>query len=202
MYNIMNKAVDNTRLQSNWIKRITRNKTIDIKDYNRREYFIPVASVVLDNETYKNGRKKRNTAIRFVPKLNTTDFKEKVEWLYLFTIDDRIVKIGGTRAGLQSRCASYLTGHHTRDRQKSGDCSKTNAFIYNTFEYYLQNGCTIEMFGYKLPRRTFSIKIFEQDRLLRAQTYHMYESVFIQDYTKVYGFRPILSDNCDPEYAT
>jgi hypothetical protein len=49
-----------------------------------------------------------------------------------------IIKIGGTRTGLKERCGSYLCGHHIEERDKSGDCSKTNAYIYNTFEFYLR----------------------------------------------------------------
>jgi hypothetical protein len=44
------------------------------------------------------------------------DFKEKKEWIYLFLINKRIVKIGGTRTGLSGRCASYLCGHHIQER--------------------------------------------------------------------------------------
>ena len=53
-------------------------------------------------------------------------------------MNDYIIKIGGTRTGLKERCGSYLCGHHVEERDKSGDCSKTNAYIYNTFEFYLR----------------------------------------------------------------
>ena len=59
-----------------------------------------------------------------------------------------IVKIGGTRTGLKGRVSSYLCGHHIEERGKSGDCSKTNGFIYNTMEFYLNLGCKIKMYGY------------------------------------------------------
>jgi hypothetical protein len=64
-------------------------------------------------------------------------------------INDYIVKIGGTRAGLRGRANSYLCGHHIKERSKSGDCSKTNGFIYNTFVHYLNKGFKIEMYAYK-----------------------------------------------------
>jgi len=35
---------------------------------------------------------------------------------------------------------------------------------------------------------------------LTAQTFHAYESTFLQDYKENYNKYPILSDNCDPEY--
>ena len=130
-----------------WIKKIPTNKTIPFQDYNRKDYFIPIADIILDNEVFtsgkKQGTKKRNTLIQFVPKISDEDFNKKTEWLYLLVINDRIVKIGGTRTGLKGRVASYLCGHHIEERGKSGDCSKTNGFIYNTFEFYLSLGCKI-----------------------------------------------------------
>ena len=75
--------------------------------------------------------------IQFIPKISNEDFTKKNEWLYLLVINNRIVKIGGTRTGIKGRIISYLCGHHIEERGKSGDCSKTNGFIYNTFEFRL-----------------------------------------------------------------
>jgi len=111
-----------------------------------------------------------------------------------------IVKIGGTRTGLKGRIASYICGHHIEERGKSGDCSKTNGFIYNTFEFYLNLGCKIQMYGYELPKTEITIEIFGKETKITAQTYHAYESTFLEDYKKNYNEYPILSDNCDPDY--
>ena len=35
---------------------------------------------------------------------------------------------------------------------------------------------------------------------ITAQTYHAYESTFLEDYKKNYSKYPILNDNCDPDY--
>jgi hypothetical protein len=187
-----------------WIKLIPIKKTIPFEEYNRKEYFIPIADIVLDNEFFttetKQGQKKRNTLIQFIPKISNEEFNKKNEWLYLLIINGRIVKIGGTRTGLKGRVVSYLCGHHIEERGKSGDCSKTNGFIYNTFEFYLQLGCKIEMYGYKLPKTQITIEIFEKKTNITAQTYHAYESTFLEDYKKIYNEYPILSDNCDPDY--
>ena len=115
-------------------------------------------------------------------------------------INDRIVKIGGTRIGLKGRVASYMCGHHIKEREKSGDCSKTNGFIYNTFEFYLRLGCNIKMMGYKLPKTELTIDIFENSVTIVAQTYHAYETTFLEDYKKIYENYPLLNDNCDPDY--
>jgi hypothetical protein len=188
----------------NWIKLITLDKTIRFEDYHRKEYFTLVADIVLDNETYatgkKRGVKKRNTLIQFISTISHVAFHAKTEWLYLFVIDGHIVKIGGTRTGLKGRIDSYLCGHHIRERGKSGDCSKTNGFIYNTFEFYLRLGCTIQMYAYELPKTDITITIFDRKIKIAAQTFHAYESTFLADYKKHYHSYPILSDNCDPEY--
>jgi len=115
-------------------------------------------------------------------------------------INDMIVKIGGTRTGLKGRVASYLCGHHIEERGKSGNCSKTNAFIYNTLVFYLNLGCKIQMYGYELPKTEITIEIFGKKIKITAQTYHAYESTFLEDYKKNYNEYPILSDNCDPDY--
>ena len=124
-----------------WIKLISIDDCISIDDYNRKDYFIPIANIILDDELItsgkKEGSKKRKTLIQFIPKISNEDFTKKNEWLYLLVINNRIVKIGGTRSGIKGRIISYLCGHHIEERGKSGDCSKTNGFIYNTFEFRL-----------------------------------------------------------------
>lgn len=183
-----------------WIKLISTEKTIPIEDYNRKEHFIPIADIILDSEIGSNGRKRRRTLIKFVPLISHEAYSRKSEWLYLFLINDRIVKIGGTRTGLKGRIASYLCGHHIEERGKSGDCSKTNGFIYNTFEFYLNLGCKIQMYGYELPKTEITIEIFGKETKIIAQTYHAYETTFMEDYKKNYREYPILCDNCDPDY--
>ena len=187
-----------------WVKLIPIDKTIPFNEYNRKDHFIPIADIVLDSElstTGKNqGNKRRNTLIQFVPTISPEEFNKKNEWLYLLVINDAIVKIGGTRTGLKGRVASYLCGHHIEERGKSGDCSKTNGFIYNTFDFYLSLGCKIQMYGYELPKTEITIEIFGKEKKITAQTYHAYESTFLEDYKKNYKEYPILSDNCDPDY--
>jgi len=89
-----------------------------------------------------------------------------------------IVKIGGTRTCIKGRISLYLCGHHIEERGKSGDCSKTNGFIYNTFEFYLNLGSKIQMYGYELPKTEITIKIFDKETKIITQTFHAYESIF------------------------
>lgn len=183
-----------------WIKMININDTIDYDIYNQKEHFIPIANVVLDEDLKVNSKKKRKTLIKFVPLISNELFNEKAEWLYIFVINNKIVKIGGTRTGLGGRVGSYLCGHHVQERGKSGDCSKTNAYIYNTFHFYLCLGCDIKMYGYKLPKTELTIQIFGKETKILAQTFHAYESRLLEEYKKDYNNYPILSDNCDPDY--
>jgi len=191
-------------IAKDWVKLIPIDKTVKYDDYNNKNDFKLVANIVIDNEIYTSGKKKdqkkRNTLIKFVPTIDEEDFSKKNEWLYIFTINNRIVKIGGTRTGLKGRTGSYLCGHHIPQRGKSGDCSKTNGYIYNTFDFYLSQGCTVEMYGYELPKKDVEIEVFGIKKKAPSQTYHAYESIYLEDYKRKYKEYPILSDNCDPEY--
>lgn len=204
MHELMNGINDmSIHIQSSvmkkWIKEIDFDKSVKMTDYNRNSYFKPIMNIVLDNDM-KNGIKKRMTMIKFEPTISIEEYNSKTEWLYIFVIDGRIVKIGGTRTGIKGRVASYLCGHHVEERGKSGDCSKTNGFIYNTFEFYLNLGCKIQMYGYKLPQITTVIDIFGEEVNVVSQTFHVYESKFLDDFKKKYNVYPVLSDNCDPNY--
>ena len=187
-----------------WIKLIDENKTIKMEDYNRKDYFVKVGDIVLDNDIAekgaKIGQKQRKTVIKLEPTINNEDYKKKAEWIYIFLINGRIVKIGGTRDGIKGRFGSYLCGHHIPERGGSRDCSKTNGFIYNTFEFYLNLGCKVEIYGYEIPVEEIKRVVFGKEITIKIQSYHGYESVLIGEYSKTYGFVPILCDNCDPDY--
>lgn len=212
--NILRKHILDERYKqadtNRWIKQLHRKPIANVAvfdDYAHRGLFMKVADILLDVETYqsgnKSGQKKRNTLIQCCPCIEQEAFQNKEkEWVYLFVLDGNIIKIGGTRVGLKGRFSSYLCGHHIQERQKSGKCSVTNAFVYNTFVFYLENGCRIEMYGYEIPHHELTINMFSEERTILAQTYHAYESIFLEDYRKQHGEYPPLSDNCDPKYKT
>lgn len=183
-----------------WIKLIDFENTIEFNKYNNIKDFVKVADIKIDNEKKDDGVKKRKTVIQFIPSISDSEFKSKNEWIYILTIGGKIVKIGGTRDGLKGRVGSYLCGHHIQERGKSGDCSKTNAYIYNTFDFYLNLGFEIEMYGYKLPNKEFEIEILGKKTMVKAQTYHAYETIYLEDYKNNYKSYPQLSDNCDSNY--
>jgi len=193
------KEYNNSSIK-NWIKLIPYDKTYDFHTYLRKDEFIYVANIILDEELDKNNSKKRNTLIQFIPQIDKNIYEDKTEWIYIFLINERIVKIGGTRTGLKGRVSSYLCGHHIKERGKSGDCSKTNGYIYNTFYFYLLNNANIKMYAFQIPIVKQTYTILEQEMEITLQTYHAYESIYLSDFKKIYGEYPFLSDNSDPEY--
>lgn len=186
-------------LYKQWIKLVPLEKELLFDEFELSKKFKKVANVVCDNDKKSNGDKARNTVIKFVPE-NNEDWTNSCEWIYIFTIKNRIVKIGGTRTGLKGRASSYLCGHHIPQRGKSGKCSVTNAHIYNTFDFYLQNGYEIEMYGYMIPQCKVPINILDESTDVEAQVYHAYEAKFLKEYKKITGQYPFLSDNADPNY--
>lgn len=176
-----------------WIKQIPLDKTVPWDEYTRRDYFKHVANIVYDDT--------KNRVV-FVPQIEKEEYERKSEWIYTLTVNDRLVKIGGTRDGLKGRISSYCCGIHVVENGKSGKASVTNSYIYNTFEFYLKLGCKIDMYGYELPVVNLPpINIIDRENvIIRAQTYPAYETIFMEDFTNLYGFQPFLSNNCDSKY--
>jgi len=189
---------------SNWIKEINLEDELNFDDFHLSHRFHKVADIVIDNETKSDGTPKRQTVIlfRYNGIISRSDWNNKDEHLYIMTMNEKIIKIGGTRNGLKARAGSYLCGHHTVERGKSGKCSATNAKIYNTFEFYLNNveNTNIELYAYKLPIKMATIRIEDEETDVVAQTYHKYESIFLDRYKRQssLGQYPVLSDNADP----
>jgi hypothetical protein len=104
-----------------WIKLIPKDKTILFEEYNKKTLFVPIADITLDNVMNTSGKKeglrKRTTLIK-LENFVKTQIEEKKEWIYIITINNRIVKIGGTRDGIKNRFGSYLCGHHIPERKK------------------------------------------------------------------------------------
>jgi hypothetical protein len=184
-----------------WIKLIPLDRTVPFTEYEFANQFIKVADIVLDLEVNATGDRRRQTVIRFVPVIPGQQYREKWEWVYILLIDGKIVKIGGTRTGLSGRAGSYLCGHYIPQRGGGHKMSTTNAFIYNTFEFYLQQGCNVEMYGYRIPRAEMVLdNVFGRQIRDVAQVFHIYESVALNNFRVKYGFNPFLSDNSDPMY--
>jgi len=178
-----------------WIKKIDLSKELKLVDFSLSSKFIHVADVLLTTtEPVK-------TCILFSSVIEKKEWENKTsQWIYMFTVDDHIVKIGGTRSGLKGRVGSYLCGHHTTDRGKSGKCSVTNAYIYNTFEHLLKENHSIKMLGYKIPDVKITMSVWDTDTVFSPQTYTIYETSALETYKTNCGHYPQLSDNSDPSH--
>jgi hypothetical protein len=105
-----------------WIKKLDFTNCITFEKFYNKSKFIKICDIVLDNDLTKDNKKKRNTLIKLSETNINKDFniQEKKEWCYIITIDNFIVKIGGTRTGIKNRFNSYLCGHHSIENNKSG----------------------------------------------------------------------------------
>lgn len=184
-------------LYPKWTKILDLSKEIPIEEFQLSNYFHHVANIVESISV------KRQTVIEFVPVIPREDWKkETTEWIYIFTIDNCIVKIGGTRTGLAGRASSYLCGHHIPERGKSRDCSKTNGFIYNTFDYYIRKGHTVKMWGFRIEPVTVNVNIWGETKDILPQIYTAFETNALEKYKTQTGHYPSLNDNSDPSHRT
>jgi hypothetical protein len=58
------------------------------------------------------------------------------------------------------------------------------------------------MYGLCIPENNIKVKILNKEVNIKAQTFHAYESIYLEDFKKKYGDYPELNDNCDPIYKT
>jgi hypothetical protein len=179
---------------------------VDWENFPLRKYFEKVANVILDTDvqkkdttTKKAGGKARKTCIRFSPTIAPKSWREdEVEWIYIFLVDGKIVKIGGTRTGLLKRCGSYLSGHGIPEL--NGTLMSTNAYIYWTFLHLLLQGKEVEMYACKLPEAIVTQTVFGTTRSIKTQCFHDWEAYCLEEFRNSYGSFPPLSDNCDPRH--
>lgn len=181
---------------SKWIKQVDLSQELQFEEFPLHTQFVHVANVILTPTDAK-----RQTVITFDPVIPSKQWKEKpTQWIYILTINNRIVKIGGTRDSLQQRTGSYLCGHHTEDRGRSGKCSVTNAYLYNTLEHVIRNGSQVKMYGYRIPSVQVTVDIWGTQTNVEAQVYNAFESKAISEYSRITGHNPQLSDNSDPNH--
>ena len=125
--------------------------------------------------------------------------------VYIMTYNNYIIKIGGTKVGMQGRITSYLCGHCIPERKKKngeyypGKMSVTNAYIYNTIYQYLLSGQgQFHLYFYPIEDIEVSKEVFGQQCVFKVQSYDEYEKVALLNYRGIVGDFPILSDNCHP----
>jgi hypothetical protein len=206
--------------QSQWVRPIIFDEQIRWVNYDKKRYFKRVAWIIPDLEVVEEpsqsakkgkrnssakqpggkqpGEKKRQTLIQFINTIPVDLWKEPVEWIYILVIDGYIVKIGGTRVGLDDRCRSYLSGHCVPE--KGGKSVSTNAFIYHTFHWYLEQGMSIEMYGYRIEPKQDTDTMLGFTETYLISRYHVWEAKLLGEFERLYGKKPPLSSNSDPKY--
>jgi len=206
--------------QSQWVRPINFNGQIRWIDYDKKSYFKRVAWIIPDLEVVEEpsksakkgkrnssakqlggkqpGEKKRQTLIQFVNTIPVDLWREPVEWIYILVINGYIVKIGGTRVGLDERCRSYLSGHCVPE--KGGKSVSTNAFIYHTFHWYLEQGMSVEMYGYRIEPKQDTDTMLGFTETYLISRYHVWEAKLLGEFERLYGKKPPLSSNSDPKY--
>ena len=123
----------------------------------------------------------------------------KKEYVYVITRNDIVIKIGGTRNGMNGRWSSYCCGHYVLQRLNKkglpypGKMSVTNAHLYHTIEHdLLYHNSSWKFYIWDLPVRQYYINIFGKSQKVVAQTYHAYEKHCIDEFKTMNGCIPIL----------
>jgi len=166
---------------------------LHLDDFAYKGSFVKVCDVVKDENV------KRKTVIKFDPVVEPHRWRAHCEWIYIFTCDKHIVKIGGTRTGLFKRTQSYLCGRP--EFRASGTCSTTNYVIYKSFTALLSAGHSIEMWGYQLHQKSIEVEDFGMKLFIPVQTFHVFETKMLEEYKNQKGKYPILSSNADKRFA-
>lgn len=140
--------------------------------------------------------------------INKKLWDTKKEFIYIITMNDYILKIGGTRDGMKGRWSSYCCGYYVSQRKKKngenypGKMSVTNAYLYHTIENNLiHNKNNIwKFYVWDIPISSHKVKILGEETTVISQTFHAYESICINKYKNIVGRIPLLCGNCDPNY--
>lgn len=124
---------------------------LQIQDFHMFHHFKKVCNVVIDDDVSANGKKSRKTEIKFAPTIPEAEWKSYSEWIYILTCDDKIIKFGGTRTGLNGRACSYLCGRP--QFRRAGTCSTTNYIVYMSTLNLLKRNHKVAMYAKQLERQ-------------------------------------------------
>lgn len=198
--NMSQKHKDGMAARKKWRKELRLEDTT-VEKFNTitNGVFVKSADIILDNSA------KCKTVLKVIP-TDKKQWKAEREAIYLFTRNGLVMKIGGTRTGMNKRWGSYKCGHCVPERkmnngeQYPGKMSVTNAHLYHTIEDDLLKGNHWEFWTWWLPTVKVTVDIMGSQCVVVAQTYHAYESRCIEIFRKESGDIPQLCDNADPNY--
>ena len=142
--------------------------------YPNRHLFKHTANVVLNDNNFSNKK------IKFVPTIHHHEFNEKREWLYLFTIDNLIVKIDSADSGLR-KCSESIFKLSSKKE------------TLGTLEYYLQKNRKVKMYGYSLPIIETEVSILNKKVNVTLNSCELYKNIILDDFKNIYKNYPLLN---------
>jgi len=147
--------------------------------------FIKVATIVLDE--------KKAAGYTYVTENELWKGNDAKGWVYIISVNNKIVKIGQTDATLKSRFNSYQAG--TLKARNKGTCSVTN---WNCSEFWrtcLHEGLDLKIFAYQVPTTETTLQVFGRQEVARNKHAYLYENALLKEYKDIKGNYPILSNN-------
>jgi hypothetical protein len=182
-----------------WIKLIDETELINIdrvlNDIGSEFNFIKLGFF-----TEINKKIKRKIDFKVYSKYKKIYDIDYTPWIYMITINRKLVKIGETSAGLKNRIKSYYTGHYVKERGESGRCSVTNAYIYNTILFNLREypSRSIKVYGHRLKARECKVSMFGMIYNVNLAYSAGIEAILINWYLRTYKKYLILGMNRSP----
>jgi hypothetical protein len=122
--------------------------------------------------------------------VDPSTWKHHRGFAYLLVANGRIAKIGMTEVTLSSRFSSYTAG--TRKARDKGTCSVTNFYCSEFIRYCLRNNIKVEVYAYRVPPQSATVKVLGESTKVPAKTAYFYETAFLNHHVKV------SRDNCVP----
>ena len=204
MTTITEKILDGAQAREAWKKPLSP-EPISIGDYNQRcdGNFVLCGDIRLDEDP-----KRQTTLTVHIDPANSARWKKESEHIYAIVCNGQVMKLGGTRTGMEKRWSSYKCGYCVPQRVKRstgkpfpGKMSVTNAHLYHTIEDSLLKGDVWQFWSWELPQHTVSVQMPTGVSIdIATQTYHGYESWCIKEFRNMAGHIPQLCDNSDPNY--
>lgn len=114
-------------------------------------------------------------------------------WVYIVSVDNKVVKIGQTDATLSSRFSSYQAG--TRKNREKGTCSVTNWYCSEVWREALNKDLPVEIYVYPVPTTITQVPVFGDTISVRNKHAYVFEHALLNEYQNLSGGYPILSNN-------
>ena len=120
-------------------------------------------------------------------------FKKHKQWVYILTINGRIIKCGESIGTLNYRWGSYGAG--TRVNRENGTCSTTNYFISEIIRNAHNTGYEVELYGHPIENLTQNLNVFGQLQEVVQNNVKRYEAELLRLFKETFGHLPVVGKN-------